>query len=110
MGPVGSISAVTSVSNLPQNPLPSTILFENPIPGWESQKEEYITGFIVPIAGLYLINYSINGVALLKRNGEIVPGINSVLVELNSGDVISLYGLSVIVPLLPTATIIFIRL
>jgi len=46
----------------------------------------------------------------LKRNGVVVPGINSVLVELNSGDIISLYGLSVIVPLLPTASIIFIRL
>ena len=110
VGPAGSISAFTSVSNLPQNPLPSTIVFENPIPGWESQWEEHITGFVVPVTGRYLINYSINGVALLKRNGDVVPGINSALVELNTGDVISLYGSSVTVPLLPTATIIFVRL
>jgi hypothetical protein len=118
VGPPGSVSAFTSVSNLPQNLIqPAPIVFENPIPGWGSVedgsddgKDDRITGFIVPAAGLYLINYSINGVALLKKNGITVPGINSALVELSVGDVISLFGLSLSVPLVATATIIFVKL
>ena len=119
MGPAGpqglqgvagpTISAVSSVSNLTQSLEAGTIVFDTAIPGWTSQIDVNITGFIVPVTGLYLINYSINGVALLKRNGIDVPGINSVLVELTSGDVISLYGLSA--PIAgPSASIIFIKL
>jgi hypothetical protein len=111
VGPAGSISAFTSVSNLPQNLIqPAPIVFETAIPGWGSVEDNGIVGFIVPVAGLYLITYSINGVALLKKNGITVPGINSALVELSVGDVISLFGLSVSVPLVATATIIFVKL
>jgi len=111
-GDVGpSVEAFTSVSNLPQNLIqPSPIVFENAIPSWGSIQDNGIVGFIVPVAGLYLINYSINGVALLKKNGITVPGINSALVELSVGDVISLFGLSVSIPLVATATIIFVKI
>jgi hypothetical protein len=111
VGPPGSISAFTSVSNLPQNLIqPAPIVFENAIPGWNSVEDNGIVGFVVPVAGLYLVNYTINGVALLKKNGITVPGINSALVELSVGDVISLFGLSVSVPLVATASIIFVKI
>jgi hypothetical protein len=63
----------------------------------------------------YLIHYAINGIAQLKRNGQTVPGINSALVDLNFGDIISLVAVSLSgLELddfdLPTASITFIKL
>jgi hypothetical protein len=107
-----SYNKISNLNNLPQNLIqPSPIVFENSIPGWGSEPGlGGIVGFVVPMGGLYLINYSIQGVAFLRRNGLDVAGINSALIELNAGDVISLYGLSLSVPLVPTASIIFVKL
>jgi hypothetical protein len=109
VGPQGpSVSAVTSISTLPQNL--GTILFEHALPGWDSI-DNPITGFVVPVAGLYLINYAINGVSILKKNNIEVPGINSALLQLDVGDVISLTGVTIdIVPINVTASITFIKL
>jgi hypothetical protein len=103
-----SILAVSSVSKLPQT---STILFDTPIDGWESVVEDNIKGFIVPTAGLYLVHYSINGISILERNGVQVPGINSALIQLNSGDVISRRALNFFdTESFYTASIIFVKL
>jgi hypothetical protein len=103
-----SILAVSSVSKLPQT---STILFDTPIDGWESVVEDKIKGFIVPTAGLYLVHYSINGISILERNGVQVPGINSALIQLNVGDIISMSALNFFdTESLYTASIIFVRL
>ncbi len=92
-GPKGSISAVTSVSTLPQSLGP--IVFEHDMDGWESIKSESaITGFRAKISGLYLINYVINGTSILKKNDIEVSGINSALLQLDVDDVISMEGIS----------------
>ena len=89
-----SILAVTSITTLPQSL--GTIVFENEIDGWESKRtSDSITGFVVPVSGLYLIHYAVNGTCVLKRNDTEVLGINSALLQLEVGDVISLTATSI---------------
>ena len=108
------ILAVSSVSTLTQRVL-RPILFNVPIPGWQSvyddDEDDRIKGFIVPTAGLYLIQYNVNGLSTLERNGIVVPGINSTLIELTAGDIISMTGVKISQSEVnATATIIFIKL
>ena len=108
-GPKGSISAVASLSTLPQTLGP--VVFEHDIDGWESVKSDSITGFRVQVPGFYLINYAVNGTCILKKNDIEVPGINVSLLQLDVGDVLSMDALSFkTVPLSTTASITFVKL
>ena len=108
-GEKGSISAVASLSTLPQTLGP--VVFEHNIDGWESVKSDSITGFRVQDPGFYLINYAINGTCILKKNDIEVPGINVALLHLDVGDVLSMDALSFkTVPLSTTASITFVKL